>query len=109
MTKSISSSKKIFVDKNKRRESLIQSEKIDEKKHAVSSYYIDNMKEFVHWLNKNAEVVRFMLFQLRKENIELNDEYNKMFKEKTRLETQYQIMNEQIEELEIEKESEKHE
>jgi predicted nuclease with TOPRIM domain len=50
-----------------------------------------------------------MLFQLRKENIELNDEYNKMFKEKTRLETQYQIMNEQIEELEIEKESEKHE
>jgi hypothetical protein len=48
MTRSISSSKKIFVDKNKRRESLIQSEEIDEEKHAVSSYHIDSMKEFVH-------------------------------------------------------------
>jgi predicted nuclease with TOPRIM domain len=50
-----------------------------------------------------------MLFQLRKENIELNDEYNKMFEEKTRLEAQYQRMKERIEELEIEEESEKHE
>ncbi len=30
-----------------------------------------------------------MLFQLRKENIELNDEYNKMIDEKTRLEVEY--------------------
>jgi hypothetical protein len=50
-----------------------------------------------------------MLFQLRKENIELNDEYNKMFEEKTRLETQYQRMKKQIEKLEIEEEFEKHE
>ncbi len=50
-----------------------------------------------------------MLFQLRKENIELNDEYNKMFEEKTRLKAQYQRMKERIEELEIEEESKKHE
>jgi hypothetical protein len=48
MTKSISSSKKISVDKNKRTESLIQSEEIDEKEHAVFSYHINSMKEFIH-------------------------------------------------------------
>ncbi len=48
MTKSVSSMKKIFVDKNKKRESLIQSEEIDEKEHAVSSYHIDSMTKFVH-------------------------------------------------------------
>ncbi len=48
MTKSISFMKKISVDKNKRRESLIQSKKIDEEKHAVFSYHIDNMKKFVY-------------------------------------------------------------
>ncbi len=52
MTRSVSSSKKISVDKNKRRESLIQSEEIDEKEHAVFLYHIDSMKEFVHWLLK---------------------------------------------------------
>ncbi len=41
-----------------------------------------------------------MLFQLRKENIELNDEYNKMFEEKTRLKAQYQKMKEKIEKFE---------
>jgi predicted nuclease with TOPRIM domain len=49
---------------------------------------------------KNAEVVKSMLFQLRKENIELNDEYNKMFEEKTRLKAQYQKMKEKIEKFE---------
>jgi hypothetical protein len=48
MTKSVSSSKKIFVDKSKRRKSLIQSEEIDEEEHAVFSYHINNMKEVVH-------------------------------------------------------------
>jgi hypothetical protein len=48
MTKSVSSSKKISVDKSKRRKSLIQSEEIDEKKHAVFSYHINNMKKFVY-------------------------------------------------------------
>ncbi len=41
-----------------------------------------------------------MLFQLRKKNIELNDEYNKMINEKTRLKTQYQKMKENIEKFE---------
>ncbi len=74
MTKSISSTKKISVDKSKRRELLIQSKKIDEEEHAVFSYHINNMKKFVHWLNKNVKVVESMLFQLRKKNIELNNE-----------------------------------
>ncbi len=73
MTRSVSLTKKTSVDKNKRRESLIQSEEIDEEEHVVFSYHIDSMKKFVHWLNKDVEVVEFMLFQLRKENIELND------------------------------------
>ncbi len=90
MTKSISFTKKILVDKNKRRKSLIQSEEIDEEKHAVFSYHINNMKKFVHWLNKNVEVVEFMLFQLRKKNIELNNEYNKLIKKKARFEIEYQ-------------------
>ncbi len=48
MTKSIFFTKKIFVDKNKRRKLLIRSKKIDEEKHVVFSYYINNMKKFVH-------------------------------------------------------------
>ncbi len=42
-------------------------------------------------------------------NIELNDEYNKLFEKKTRLEAQYQKIKEQIDELETEEEFEKHE
>jgi hypothetical protein len=38
-----------------------------------------------------------MLFQLRKKNIELNDEYNKMLEEKIRLKAQYQRMKKKIE------------
>ncbi len=67
MTKSISFTKKICVDKNKRGESLIQSKEINEEEHVVFSYHINDMKKFVHWLNKNVNVVEFMLFQLRKE------------------------------------------
>ncbi len=48
MIRSVSSSKKASVDKSKRRESLIQSEEIDEEEHAVFSYHINNMKKFVH-------------------------------------------------------------
>jgi regulator of replication initiation timing len=43
-----------------------------------------------------------MLFQLRKENIELNDEYNRLVDEKTRLKVDYQRMKRRLEE-EIEK------
>ncbi len=38
-----------------------------------------------------------MLFQLREENIELKNEYNKMLEEKTRLKAQYQRMKKNIE------------
>jgi regulator of replication initiation timing len=50
-----------------------------------------------------------MLFQLRKENIELNDEYNKMIDEKTRLEVEYLEMKKRFDDFEKEEESEKHE
>ncbi len=39
-----------------------------------------------------------MLFQLRKKNIELNDEYNKLVNEKTKLKVDYQRMKERLEE-----------
>ncbi len=39
-----------------------------------------------------------MLFQLRKENIELNDEYNRLVDEKTRLKVDYQRMKKRLEE-----------
>ncbi len=106
MTRSVSSSKKISVDKNKRRESLIQPKEIDEKEHAVFSFHINNMKKFVHWLNKNVDIVKFMLFQLRKKNIELNDEYNKLVDEKTKLKIDYQRMKKKLEEEIEEDESE---
>ncbi len=41
-----------------------------------------------------------MLFQLQKENIELNDEYNKLVDEKTRFEVECQRMKQQIKKLE---------
>jgi hypothetical protein len=45
MTKELSSSKKISVDKNKRRESLIQEKEIDENENAFTSYHIVNMNQ----------------------------------------------------------------
>ncbi len=48
-----------------------------------------------------------MLFQLRKENIELNDEYNRLVDEKTRLKADYQRtkkrLEKEVEEDEFEK------
>ncbi len=48
-----------------------------------------------------------MLFQLRKENIELNDEYNKLVDEKTRLKIDYQRIKKRLEEKIEEDEFEK--
>ncbi len=48
MIKSVSSLKKISVDKNKRRESLIQKAEIDENENASISYHIVNMKQLKH-------------------------------------------------------------
>ncbi len=50
-----------------------------------------------------------MLFQLRKENIELNDEYNKMINEKTKLEFEYLKMKKRLNDFEKKEEFEKHE
>jgi hypothetical protein len=36
------------VDKNQRRESLIQSKEIDEEEHAVSSYHIKILEKLIH-------------------------------------------------------------
>jgi regulator of replication initiation timing len=47
-----------------------------------------------------------MLFQLRKKNIELNDEYNKLVDEKTKLKIDYQRMKKKLEEEIEEDESE---
>ncbi len=49
-----------------------------------------------------------MLLQLRKKNIELNDEYNKMINEKTRLEIEYLKMKKRLDDLKKEEKSEKH-
>jgi hypothetical protein len=48
MTKSISLTKRIFVEKNSRRESLIQSKEIDEEKHVVFSYHIEILKDLMY-------------------------------------------------------------
>jgi hypothetical protein len=48
MTRSVSSSKKISVDKNKKRELLIQKTKIDENENASISYHIVNIKQLKH-------------------------------------------------------------
>ncbi len=50
-----------------------------------------------------------MLFQLRKKNIELNDEYNKMINEKTRLEVEYVEMKKRLKEYEKKEEHEERE
>ncbi len=50
-----------------------------------------------------------MLFQLRKENMKLNDEYNKMINEKARLEVEYLEMKKQHKDYEEEEEFENHE
>jgi hypothetical protein len=36
------------ADKSQKRESLIQSEKIDEEEHAVSFYHIEILKKLIH-------------------------------------------------------------
>ncbi len=88
------------ADKNQRRESLIQSEEIDEKEHAVSFYHIEILEKLIHWINKDVAAVKSMLFEMRKENVMLNDEYNKIVSDKTRYEVEYEHMKEKLDELE---------
>jgi tetrahydromethanopterin S-methyltransferase subunit G len=41
-----------------------------------------------------------MLFEMRKENVMLNDEYNKIVSDKARYEIEYERMKERLDELE---------
>jgi D-mannonate dehydratase len=41
-----------------------------------------------------------MLFEMRKENVMLNDEYNKIVSDKTRYEVEYERMKKRLDELE---------
>ncbi len=88
------------VDKNQRKESLIQSKKIDEEKHAVFFYHIKILKKLIHWINKDVAAIKSMLFEMKKENVMLNDEYNKIVSDKTRYEVEYERMKERLDELE---------
>ncbi len=54
------------VDKNQKRESLIQFKKIDEEEHAVFFYHIKILKKLIHWINKNVVAVKSMLFEMKK-------------------------------------------
>ncbi len=51
--------------------------------------------------------MKFKLFQLRKENIKLNHEYNRLVDEKTRFEVEYQRMKKRVKKFE-EKKPENH-
>ncbi len=88
------------VDKNQRRESLIQSEEIDEEEHAVFSYHIEILKKLIYWINKDVAAVKSMLFEMRKENVMLNDEYNKIVDDKARYEAEYERMKKRFERFE---------
>ncbi len=88
------------VDKNQRRESLIQSKEIDEEEHAVFSYHIEILEKLIHWINKNVAAVKSMLFEMRKENVMLNDEYNKIVSDRTKYEVEYERMKKRLDELE---------
>ncbi len=87
------------ADKNQRRESLIQSKEIDEEEHAVSFYHIEILEKLIHWINKDVAAVKSMLFEMRKENVMLNDEYNKIVSDKTRYEVEYERMKKRLDEL----------
>jgi hypothetical protein len=43
------------VDRNNRRESLIQSKEIDEEEHAVFFYHIKTLDDLIYWVNKDCD------------------------------------------------------
>ncbi len=95
-----------FVDKNNRRESLIQSEEIDEKEHVVFFYHIETLDDLVYWVNKDVTAVESMLIEIRKENVELNNLYNAIVDERTRYEVEYERLKKRVEELEHDRDDE---
>ncbi len=88
------------VDKDNRRESLIQSEEIDEEGHAVFPYHIETLDDLVYWVDKDVVAVGSMLIEIRKENVELNNLYNVIVDERARYEVGYERMKKRVEELE---------
>ncbi len=87
------------VDKNNKRESLIQSKKIDEKEHAVFSYHIKTLNDLIYWVDKNVAAVESMLIEIKKENVEINNFYNVIINERTRYEVEYEKMKKRVEEF----------
>ncbi len=92
--------KKNSVDKNNRRESLIQSKEIDEKEHAVFFYHIETLNDLIYWVNKDVAAVESMLIEIRKKNVEINNLYNVIINERTRYQVKYERLKKRIEELE---------
>ncbi len=89
-----------FVDKNNKKESLIQSKEIDEKEHAVFFYHIKTLNNLVYWVNKDVAAIELMLIEIKKKNVEINNFYNVIVNEKTKYEVEYEKLKKRVEELE---------
>ncbi len=88
------------IDKNNKRESLIQSKEIDKEEHVVFSYHIKTLNDLMYWINKNVVAVKSMLIEIKKENVELNNLYNVIINERARYEVEYERMKKRVEEFE---------
>ncbi len=88
------------VDKNNRRESLIQSKEIDEEEHAVFSYHIKTLNDLIYWVDKDVAAIESMLIEIRKKNVEINNFYNVIISERTRYEVEYERLKKRVEEFE---------
>ncbi len=88
------------VDKNIRRESLIQSKEIDEEEHAVFFYHIKTLNDLIYWIDKNVAAIESMLIEIRKKNVEINNFYNVIINEKARYKVEYERLKKRVEELE---------
>ncbi len=97
------------VDKNNKRESLIQSKKIDEEEHVVFSYHIKTMNDLIYWINKNVAAIESMLIEIRKKNVEINNFYSVIINEKTRYQVEYERLKKRIEELEQDRNNDENE
>jgi hypothetical protein len=58
------------------------------------------MNQLKYWINKNLEIVDYMLWNIRKKNLELNTKYNKMIDVKTKFEIKYQRLKERVNKFE---------
>ncbi len=54
------------VDKNNKRESLIQSKEIDEEEHAVFFYHIKTLNDLIYWIDKDVAAIESMLIEIKK-------------------------------------------